>query len=135
MSALQRVLIGVGLPKGYWWMMALQAHQKFSPGDDPWMSVELIKVTSPPKAHEGRGLQHERKVMKVKEVMKGEKVMRPGPELKDSFREAASLLSPLHQVPTSPLDYASSSSSFAVSWLRRGYGSRSCKQKSKRRGN
>ncbi len=158
MSASQRVRVGVSLPKGYWWMMALQAHQKFSPGDDPWMPVELIKVTSPPKAYEGRGLQYERKVMKVREVMKGEKVMRLGPELEDSFRDAnsqilhclqsllmntslsgytkaASLFSPLHQLPTSPLDYASSSSSFAVSCPTRGYGSRSCKQKSKRRGN
>ncbi len=68
-------------------------------------------------------MQHEQK------VMKGEKVMRPGPELEDPFRdensqilhrlqsllmntslsgntEAASFLSPLHQVPTSSLDYA-----------------------------
>ncbi len=35
------------------------------------MPVELIEVTSPPKAHEGRGLQHERKVMKVEKVMNG----------------------------------------------------------------
>ncbi len=32
------------------------------------MPVELIEVTSPPKAHEGRGLQHEWKVMKVEKV-------------------------------------------------------------------
>ena len=35
------------------------------------MPVELIEITSPPKAHKGRGLQHERKVMKVKKVMNG----------------------------------------------------------------
>ncbi len=43
------------------------------------MPVELIEVTSPPKAHKGRGLQHKRKVKKVKEVkeiMKGEKSQR-----------------------------------------------------------
>ena len=51
-------------------MTALRAHRKFSPEDDPWMPVELIEVISPPKAHEGRGLQHERKVMKVEKVMK-----------------------------------------------------------------
>ncbi len=32
------------------------------------MPVELIEVTSPPKAHRGQGLQHERKVMKVEKV-------------------------------------------------------------------
>ncbi len=52
-------------------MTALRAHRKFSPGDDPWMPVELIEVTSPPKAHEGRGLQHERKVIKIENVMEG----------------------------------------------------------------
>ncbi len=119
-------------------MTALQVHRKFSPEDDLWMPVELIEVTLPPKAHEGRGLQHERKVMKVREVMKGKKVMRPRPELENSFRdensqilhclqsllmntslsghtEAGSLLFPLHQVPTSSLNYASSRSSSAVS--------------------
>ncbi len=49
-------------------MTALQAHRKFSPGDDPWMPVMPIEVTLPPKAHEGRGLQHKRKVMKVEKV-------------------------------------------------------------------
>ncbi len=51
------------------------------------MPAELIEVTSPPKAHEGRGLQHEQKVIKVREVMKGNKVMRPGSELEDPFRD------------------------------------------------
>ncbi len=43
------------------------------------MPVELIKVTSPPKAHEGREWQHERKVKEVrevKEIMRGEKGQR-----------------------------------------------------------
>ncbi len=67
-SALQKVLVGVGLPKEYWYMTALRAHRKFSPGDDPWIPVELIEVTLPLKAHESRGLQHKRKVMKVEKV-------------------------------------------------------------------
>ncbi len=49
-------------------MTVLRAHRKFSPGDDPWIPVELIEVTSPPKAHKGRALQHEWKVIKVEKV-------------------------------------------------------------------
>ncbi len=55
-------------------MTALQAHRKFLLGDDPWIPVKLIKITSPPKAYEGRGLQHKRKVMKVEKVIKVKKV-------------------------------------------------------------
>ncbi len=34
------------------------------------MPVELIEVTSSPKAHEGRGLQYEQNTMMVVQVMK-----------------------------------------------------------------
>ena len=52
-------------------MTALRAHRKSSPGDDPSMPVELIEVISLSKAHEGQGLQHKQKVMKVEKMMNG----------------------------------------------------------------
>ena len=55
-------------------MTALRVHRKSSPGDDPRIIVKLLKVTSPPKAHEGQGLQHKQKGRKVVQVIKVKKV-------------------------------------------------------------
>lgn len=75
-------------------MMALGAHRKFSLGDDPWIPVELIEVTSPPKAHKSRELKHKQKVIKLEKVkeikspkQKVEKATKPRSELEDSFKD------------------------------------------------